>query len=306
MALSQDNSVLNCNSNTQNTALPQPNTLFPFPVNQGDIFPQPRNGTNPGSSDNEPQHLNMGPGLYAIVCGKSHKIYFKVWALPTLMPSQSKIGKGGESENVVKRLGLHYAELVGGKHECKELQEAWSSNGKESFSFLSLSVGPQWVNITARQKAEDQLIKLNPTIVYNQSIAGSTPKKQSDIYRKLVSFKVWALPTLMPSQSKIGKGKGTVYPSIAEASRKTGVSETHIRRLVRDPQNTFWQYVNDTSGFNDTNIINIEKAKTVKVHGKIYRSIREASNDTGIARRTLQRHLESNKPEHAYATYVDT
>ena len=110
----------------------------------------------------------------------------------------------------------------------------------------------------------------------------------------------------MPSQSKIGKGKGTVYPSIAEASRKTGVSETHIRRLVRDPQNTFWQYVNDTSGFNDTNIINIEKAKTVKVHGKIYRSIREASNDTGIARRTLQRHLESNKPEHAYATYVDT
>jgi hypothetical protein len=275
MGLSQGNSVLNFNSLTKYKALNNvllqinPSTLFPFPVNLGDVLSQPNYDIDPQLPKGNIQDLKMGPGLYAIVCSNSGKLYF------------------GQSENVVQRLGSHYGQLVGNKHECKDLQKDWATHGEESFSFLSLSVSPKWANTTVRQQAEDQLITLNPTIVYNQSIAGSVQKKLPDIYKKQVSF------------------KGTIYSTIAEASRKTYVSETHIRRLIRDPKNTDWQYVGDQSHFGNADIVNIDKALSVMIHGQIYRSIRDAAKATGIARRTLQRHLESDKPEHLYATYVE-
>lgn len=170
MGLNQDDSVLNCNSNAQNKALPQPGTLCPFPVNLGDVFLKSNNSTNPDF--NQSQSLNMGPGLYAIVCGKSGKVYF------------------GESGNVVQRIGSHYAALAGGRHECEKLQEDWSTHGDESFSFLSLSVGKQWEDRALRRQAEDLLITLNPQIVYNLSIAGSTPKNNLIITKNRLVLKV--------------------------------------------------------------------------------------------------------------------
>lgn len=113
-------------------------------------------------------------------------------------------------------------------------------------------------------------------------------KKKSDIYAKVVSY------------------KGVVYGSISAASHKTGVSGTHIRRLIRDPQNTDWTYVGDPNILEESNIVNIKKSKPIMVHNVVYRSIRNASLSTGIKRRTLGRHLESNKPEHAYVTYFDS
>jgi hypothetical protein len=259
MSFYQDNSVLNCNSNTSNTYLQQLNLFLPFPVDFGDVFTnQPTNNTNPGSSPDplEPQLINMGPGLYAIVCSKTGKIYF------------------GESENLLYRLGMHYKELVKGKHECKQLQEDWNSHGLANISFVSLSVGPEWDNTTTLRNAETKLIKQNLNIVYNLSIAGSVPKQNSDIYKKTVSY------------------KGTSYPSIAAASRGTCVSETHIRRLLRDPQNNDWLYPVSLNNLDNKTIVNMDKAKPILVHGAIYRSIREASKVTKISRHTLLRHLE--------------
>jgi hypothetical protein len=259
MSFYQDNSVLNCNSNTSNTYLQQLNLFLPFPVDFGDVFTnQPTNNTNPGSSPDplEPQLINMGPGLYAIVCSKTGKIYF------------------GESENLLYRLGMHYKELVKGKHECKQLQEDWNSHGLANISFVSLSVGPEWDNTTTLRNAETKLIKQNLNIVYNLSIAGSVPKQNSDIYKKTVSY------------------KGTSYPSIAAASRGTCVSETHIRRLLRDPQNNDWLYPVSLNNLDNKTIVNMGKAKPIMVHGAIYRSISEASKVTKISRHTLLRHLE--------------
>ena len=211
----------------------------------------------------------MGPGLYGIYCSAKGKVYF------------------GESQNVVYRLGTHYDDLVAKKHECRELQENWNLHGETSFSFISLSVGPQWKNVTVRRDAETKLVKLNINQVYNQSIEGSTPKKESDLYRKPVKY------------------KGIQYPSIAEASRITGVAETHIRRCARDPQNTDWQYATDPNILDKANIINIEKSKKVRVHGVEYRSIREAAAATNICRSTIRRHANSNKPEHAYVSVIN-
>lgn len=122
----------------------------------------------------------MGPGLYVIVCSKTGKIYF------------------GESENLLYRLGMHYKELVKGKHECKQLQEDWNSHGLANISFVSLSVGPEWDNTTTRRNAETKLIQQNFNIVYNLSIAGSVPKQNSDIYKKRLATKV--LVTLVSRQ----------------------------------------------------------------------------------------------------------
>lgn len=269
MGLYQDNSVLNCNSNSLNTYLMQLNLLFPFPVDFGDVITNPP-ATNPnsGSSPNplEPQLLNMGPGLYVIICHPEGKIYF------------------GESDNVLYRLGTHYKYLVKGHHECTKLQEDWNNHGLANISFITLSVGPEWANTLTRRNAETKLIQLNLSIVYNLSIAGSVPKQKSDLYKKTVNY------------------KGTIYPSIAEASRQTNVSESHIRRLLRDPNNSDWQYVVSLNNLDNKKIINMDKAKSIIVNSVVYRSIREASEATGISRKTLLRHLESDKPEHAYVT----
>jgi len=201
---------------------------------------------NLSSSFDNSQFLNMDSGLYAIGCNTTGKVYF------------------GESDNVVYRLGNHFKYLVRQMHECRELQDDRILYGEANFSFISLSVGPQWKNTTVRRNAETKLVTLNQNKIYNQSIGGSTPKKKSDIYAKVVSY------------------KGVVYGSISAASRKTGVSGTHIRRLISDPQNTDWTYVGDPNILEESNIVNIKKSKPIMVHNVVYRSIRNASLSTGI------------------------
>jgi len=79
------------------------------------------------------------------------------------------------------------------------------------------------------------------------------------------------------------------------------IGETQVRRLIRDIRNTDWSEVL-TDNILEENLINIEKARKVRVHDQIYRSIREASNQTGICRRTLMRHLNSST--HDYCSFI--
>jgi hypothetical protein len=123
----------------------------------------------------------------------------------------------GESKNVPKRLGQHWEELIEKKHECKEMQSDWNFYGcaaaqlrscaaaqlrsKENFKFISLSVGTQWDCVNTRQQKEIDLINLNVNYVYNQKQNKS--RKESNLYRKVVSY------------------KDKNYPSIAAASKAT-------------------------------------------------------------------------------------
>jgi hypothetical protein len=50
--------------------------------------------------------------------------------------------------------------------------------------------------------------------------------------------------------------------------------------------------------------IYIEKAKPVYVNGVYYRSERYASEQTGIHRSTLRRHLKSNKHDYCYYSSI--
>lgn len=92
---------------------------------------------------------------------------------------------------------------------------------------------------------------------------------------------------------------------MAEASRETKISQTQIRRLLRDPKNTDWSYASKEKEeiMSNKNIVNINKAKKVQVNGKFYRSIKEAATAEKICRRTLSRHLVD--PNKSYCFFVD-
>ena len=206
--------------------------------------------------------LKMGPGLYVIWNTAINKFYV------------------GQSNNVPARLSSHWRELEIRRHECRLMQEHQNSIGSGYFKFISLDIDEKWANEDIRKEAELELIRLNESVVYNILIP---VKEQKHKYKKAVRF------------------RDNIYPSIAEAARIQNIGETQVRRLIRDIRNTDWSEVL-TDNILEENLINIEKARKVRVHDQIYRSIREASNQTGICRRTLMRHLNSST--HDYCSFI--
>ena len=235
MGLILGNSVLNCESNTNNTNNTNRNKNTSIKVLPKTFNPGNNNNFNPNTPNNTTV-FTMGPGIYAIIVRRSD---------PSLGETEKMYI--GESSNVALRLGQHWSDLSKKKHECQGLLEDWLLFGPDNFTFISLSVGPQWNEQKVRLAAEAELLRLNLTLIYNKSIAGSTQKKQSDSYCKSVKF------------------ENQVFPSIADASKVTGVSETHIRRLIRDPQNLQWSLTDTTQTLIDDNIVNIGKAKRLKL-----------------------------------------
>jgi len=206
--------------------------------------------------------LKMGPGLYVIWNTAINKFYV------------------GQSNNVPARLASHWNELKLKRHECKLMQEHWNGIGSQHFKFICLDVNEKWRNEDKRKDAELELIHLNDSVVYNILIP---VKEKKHNYRKAVCF------------------TDITYPSIAEAARMENISETQVRRLIRDNQNLNWSEALPDNLL-DENLINIEKARKVQVHNRVYLSIREAAKQTGISRRTLTRHLNSSN--HDYCCFI--
>jgi hypothetical protein len=74
--------------------------------------------------------------------------------------------------------------------------------------------------------------------------------------------------------------------------------KTSIRRKLKDLNQKVFEYINSSEL--QPQLVNIEKAKPVYVNGVYYRSKRYVSKKTGITRRTLRRHLQSNKHDYCY------
>jgi hypothetical protein len=94
------------------------------------------------------------------------------------------------------------------------------------------------------------------------------------------------------------KYKDIFYASISETSINLNMSETSIRRKLKDLNQKEFEYINSSEL--EPQLVNIEKAKPVYVNGVYYRSERYASEKTGIIRRTLRRHLQSNNHDYCY------
>jgi len=168
----------------------------------------------------------MGPGLYVIWNTAINKFYV------------------GQSNNVPSRLSSHWKELELGRHECRLMQEHWDNIGSQHFKFISLDVSVKWENEEIRKNIEFELIRLKDSVVYNILIP---VKEQKHKYKKAVRF------------------RDITYPRIAKAARMQNIGETQVKRLIRDIRNSDWSEVL-TDNVLEENLINIEKARKVRVH----------------------------------------
>lgn len=181
----------------------------------------------------------------------------------------------GQSRNICSRLGHHWHTLNNNCHDCIELQKDWNALKLEQFVFVCLCVGSEWEDEKKRKKLENDLVKKN-LFFYN---VGSI-KKQEDKYKKAIKY------------------KSIFYSSISEALIHLNIAETSMGRKLKDPNEKEFEYV-DSSKWNPQ-LVNIEKSKPVYINGVYYRSERYASQQTGINRSTLRRHLQSNKHDYCY------
>lgn len=129
----------------------------------------------------------------------------------------------GQSENICRRVGDHWHMLNNNCHDCIQLQKNYNQIGSEDFLFYCLCVGPEWQDETIRKKLENNLVEKNSSF-YNIGLI----KKSKDIYQKAIKY------------------KGIFYSSISEASNKLNISETSIRRKLKDLNEKNWQHIDSS------------------------------------------------------------
>ena len=159
-------------------------------------------------------------GIYSIRCVKNNKRYY------------------GESKNISGRLASHKSMLNRGIHPNFVLQYDWNRYGFSSFEFQVLFMGDQWSASSIRRAKETELIILNRSLTYNILESHSNPgglnpfwkKTHTPETKKKISDALKNKPNdLLGRRVSI---KGIIYPSIAEASRQTGVARKTIRKKI--------------------------------------------------------------------------
>ena len=165
------------------------------------------------------------PGLYMIRCIQNDWRYY------------------GESSNVSGRLASHKSMLNRKIHPNKFLQNDWNIFGEKNFDFIILFMGPKWSIPYIRRGKETELIILNREFAYNILEEQSRSGEKNPFWKKLHT------PETKKKISNALKGrsndllgrkisiKGINYPSIAEASRQTGIARKTIRKKIEDPEN---------------------------------------------------------------------
>nr|YP_009184719.1 putative GIY YIG homing endonuclease [Oogamochlamys gigantea]YP_009184758.1 putative GIY YIG homing endonuclease [Oogamochlamys gigantea]ALO62834.1 putative GIY YIG homing endonuclease [Oogamochlamys gigantea]ALO62841.1 putative GIY YIG homing endonuclease [Oogamochlamys gigantea] len=180
------------------------------------------------------------PGLYMIHCSLNDWRYY------------------GESSNVSGRLSSHRSMLNRGIHPNRGLQMDWEKYGEENFSFIVLYLGQQWEIAEIRRGKEMELIVLDREICYN-ILEGSPGEKSGEknpfwnrVHRPETKKKISEAMKGLPfghTKDELGLKvsiHGIVYPSIAEASRQTGMARKTIRQKVHDPKETNFYVVQDS------------------------------------------------------------
>lgn len=165
------------------------------------------------------------PGLYMIRCLVNNWRYY------------------GESCNVSGRLASHKSYLNRQIHPNRRFQKDWDLYGEHNFDFIILFIGNQWDLNYVRRAKETELIVLKRQLCYNILIDTSRPNHLNPFWGRLHT------PETKQKISKALKGrpnnllgqkiniKGVMYPSIAEASRQTGIARKTIRNKINDHTN---------------------------------------------------------------------
>jgi AraC-like DNA-binding protein len=149
----------------------------------------------------------MQPGIYEIFCLSTNRVYI------------------GETQNILERLGKHSAMLFQNKHDCQPLQQDWNQSKYpiKNFRFKALYCGSSWQNQATRVEKEKQVIEEKLQASY-------------DVYNKIKTI----LPaTLYRQEISVNN---VLYKSISSAVQQLDISETTLRRYLRDDTNTDYVY----------------------------------------------------------------
>jgi hypothetical protein len=193
------------------------------------------------------------PGIYEIRCIPRNRVY---------------IG------DLLVRLGKHAASLTQNQHDCTDLQQDWNQFGLQGHSFRILRHGPSW-NTAEKRRAEEAIILKR---------------------RQQQSFSVYntdRIATFTKNYRRVLEIDNKVYESVATAQKEVGVSETTIRRRLRDPKYSTWKELD-----------RVEHGYTkVCIEGQEFESI-NAVVEAGLAkdRFTVIRRLQSTR--HKWKNWV--
>ena len=166
------------------------------------------------------------PGLYMIRCIINDFRYY------------------GESNNVSGRLASHRSMLTRNIHPNKVLQYDFNQYGIENFDFIVLFLGTVWENVIVRRGKESELIILDRALCYNILEGDSKPGELNPFFGRLhtpeTKRKIGDAMRGIPNDLLGHKifVNGDIYPSIAEASRRTGEARKTIRKKINDPSQT--------------------------------------------------------------------
>jgi hypothetical protein len=149
----------------------------------------------------------------------------------------------GESQNVSGRLSSHRSLLNRKIHPNRGLQQDWDKYDPEGFEFIVLFMGEKWESPEVRRGKELELIVLDRELSYNilEGFEGEKAGVKNPFWGRVHSPETKR--KISESMKNIPKDElgikisidGTVYPSIAEASRQTGMARKTIRKKLEDP-----------------------------------------------------------------------
>lgn len=174
------------------------------------------------------------PGIYMVRCVVNDWRYY------------------GESTNVSARLASHKCNLNRGNHGNLLLQKDFNKYGLQNFEFVVLYMSKDnWSDKATREAKESELIIRDREITYNvfadKNRSGERNaffgRFQTEEAKRRIGDAMRGIPN-----DKLGIDviiKGTIYPSIAEASRQTGIARKTIRARLEDSNNEDFQYLNE-------------------------------------------------------------
>jgi len=197
---------------------------------------------NPVSNQNKNRlRPQRQPGLYMIRCIVNDKRYY------------------GESTNVSGRLASHKSYLKKNIHPCRELQHDFQTYGIDLFEFVVLFMGSSWENREDRLVRESMLILQDHPLCYNyltnknSRSKGKNPfwgKTHSEETKKLIGDSMRKIPN--DALGKPVKLNGQIFPSIADASRTTGMARKTIRNRLNNPSDMSCTQIDKPDSLNES------------------------------------------------------
>ncbi len=138
------------------------------------------------------------------------------------------------------RLASHRSTLRKNIHTNRELQHDWNIYKHENFQFIPLFLGNKWSDRKVRLQKELFLVLQNPDFCYNYIEYFDRSGDKNPFYSKRHTEESKKLISIANSKPNDALGKGIClnkvnYPSIAEASRQTGMARKTIRKRLEDP-----------------------------------------------------------------------